>query len=409
MAIEAINVASIGMQVSAGAGLSSLKLHNEFLRLGHNSRFYVARMNEPHDHVYTIPVLDKFTNDWWKLGTIPLANDVNNIVASGLSGMNTEFLEEVHQWADIILLRWVTAAISDWQIGLWSHREKPVVWGLSDMAPFTGGCHYSQGCNRYEIDCSECPMVEDRYKNNPSLVLQRRKKLWEKLTIISPSNWLADCARKSMIFKGKDIRVIQTGVELDIYHPTPRLQAINELGIDDKKINILFGAHASNDERKGYNYLDDILEAMISLGVNPDDIQLLIVGKKNVRLFNNQIPYVYFGQIDDKHKMAKVYSASHLSLLPYTEDNLSNMVLESISCGTPVSAFNIGGMPDVIKPGINGYLTPPFDTRSMANAVTRLIKEPLPQEKIRSWAESNINLKTQAQKYIKLFNELLSY
>ena len=105
--------------------------------------------------------------------------------------------------------------------------------------------------------------------------------------------------------------------------------------------------------------------------------------------------------------MALAYSAADISVLPYKEDNLPNVMLESIACGTPVVAFAIGGMPDIISTNINGELAIPFDTYDFANCILKLIDFPLNQSEIRSWAIRNLDINSQASAYIKLFNNLI--
>jgi len=60
---------------------------------------------------------------------------------------------------------------------------------------------------------------------------------------------------------------------------------------------------------------------------------------------------------------------------PSTQENLSNAVMESLACGTPVVAFNIGGMPDMIDHRANGYLADAFDTGDLANGLEWVIED----------------------------------
>jgi glycosyltransferase involved in cell wall biosynthesis len=105
--------------------------------------------------------------------------------------------------------------------------------------------------------------------------------------------------------------------------------------------------------------------------------------------------------------MAKLYSAADITVLPYVEDNLPNVCLESIACGTPVVAFDIGGIPDVIIPGKNGQLARAFDVWDLANKVVTCLSEKTPTVDIRRWAKANIDIKDQAASYIDLFKESL--
>src|SRR5690606_10022588 len=98
------------------------------------------------------------------------------------------------------------------------------------------------------------------------------------ITVVSPSKWLADCAGNSAIFASKTVRVIRTGVELDVFTPTERQDARRRLGLDENKITLLFGANSASDERKGFHLLQDALEAVRTMGFVDTDIQVLITG-----------------------------------------------------------------------------------------------------------------------------------
>jgi len=51
-------------------------------------------------------------------------------------------------------------------------------------------------------------------------------------------------------------------------------------------------------------------------------------------------------------------------------------MLESLSCETPVVAFSVGGIPDVVKDNVNGKLAPANDTKRLAEAILHMITNP---------------------------------
>ncbi len=402
-----MKIASIGMQTRGGAGLSSLKLHQQFLKMGHESKFFVAHHTLHSELVTKIAIKKKNEDDWWRLGTVPLKAHVENLFSSGLSGLDESVLDEIYEWADVILLRWVTATISDYQISRWSHKGKPLFWCLSDMAPMTGGCHYSRGCDKYEDDCSNCHMVLPSFTEYPAMVVNRRVNLWDNVNVVSPSNWLAACSKNSRVFRDKNISVIPTGVELEVFVPSERSAVRKELGLPLDKTIILFGADSAVDDRKGYNLLLESLTKLSGLVDKKEIFHLLVVGHGS--LIDTDLPfsYTHLGNLNSRSKLAQVYSAADLTVLPYKEDNLPNVMLESISCGTPVVAFDIGGMPDIICEGVNGCLAIPFDTHDLARKILKQMDDNLEQLSVRSWAEKNIDVKFQADKYIDIFNHYL--
>lgn len=402
-----MKIASIGMQTRGGAGLSSLKLHQQFLDMGHESKFFVAHHTLYEESVTKIATKKRNKDDWWTLGTVPLKEGVENLFSSGLSGLDESSLDSIYQWADIVLLRWVTATVSDYQISRWANKDKPIFWCLSDMAPMTGGCHYSRGCHKYESDCNDCHMVTPAFKENPSMVLARRNKLWRNIHVVSPSKWLSVCSRNSTIFRDKDISVIQTGVELDVFIASDKHYARKQLGLPLNKQIFLFGADSAVDDRKGYKLLISTLKQLSTLVEDKDNYHLVVVGHGYIE--DDELPFSFtqLGNLNSRSTLAQVYSAADLTILPYKEDNLPNVMLESISCGTPVVAFNVGGMPDVIHEGVNGRLAIPFDSHDMANQILFQLNDSLSPLDVRKWAEQNIDVKNQASKYINLFSKYL--
>ncbi len=328
-------------------------------------------------------------------------------MSSGLSGVVESEVDEIYRWADIILLRWITATVSDYKISEWTFKDKPVVWCLSDMAPFTGGCHYAGGCAKYVNTCEQCPIVKEGYETIPSIVLSRRKKIWGgNLTIVSPTKWLKDKAKESQLFSKYRIHVIQTGVELKKFFPGSRMSARAALNLKKEPFTLLFSANSVLDPRKGLNYLFDALNA-IDKTVFDSGIQLLLIGKLESDVCVDGVDVVSLGTIDDGELMRLAYCASDIAVLPYVEDNLPNVMLESIASGTPVVAFASGGIPEVLIDDVNGFLVNPRSSSDLASAIQHLYLNPLKQADIRSWACKHLSIEDQGKKYEELFRELL--
>src|SRR5690554_4709247 len=104
---DKLKIANIGMQAKGGAGLSSHKLHKQFLKDGNESRIFVAKETWNTEYTELIPTDRRYKQNWWSLGTIPTQEGVSNIISSGFSGKHEEFLEDIYHWADVIILRWV--------------------------------------------------------------------------------------------------------------------------------------------------------------------------------------------------------------------------------------------------------------------------------------------------------------
>lgn len=401
-----MKVASIGETDYGGAGLSSLKLHMEFCRQGINSSFYVNRKTSELGRVIEIPNRSDQSPSPFKIGQYKVEN-LDVPFTTGLSSKNSAFLNKVWEKYDAILLRWVSVTVSDFQISTWSHRSKPLVWCLSDMAPLTGGCHYSISCSSYQVACTPCPRIsKDRFQL-PEMVLRRRLRLWKSIVYVSPSKWLARVAKESALGREKDVRVIQTGVELDIFKPHDKEIERKRLGICTTNPVILFGAASVKDSRKGFKFLPELVEILNNNYSLQGKYTVLIVGSGSSELTQLDCDLKITGHIANRDELARAYSVADVAVLPYIQDNLPNVCLESIACGVPVVAFSIGGIPDVVVPNVNGDLARPFDVWDLAYRLINTLNNGYRVGQIREWAVDNIDIAEQARQYIILFEELL--
>jgi glycosyltransferase involved in cell wall biosynthesis len=319
--------------------------------------------------------------------------------------------------ADLINLHWIALYQSPVTLQKLFDMGKPVVWTLHDQWPFTGGCHYSAGCNKYSEDCSTCPQLDDDPFNLPAAVLKDKMELFKgaNLTIITPSRWLADCARRSTLFKDYRIECIPNSVDTEVFSPISKPAAKASLDITEETITFLFGADNGNEKRKGFRELMAAIQYCLDNAgyrelVENNRIKILCTGFPSNQLKSIGIPSLPLGYLLSDDQMQTAYSAADIFVLPSLEDNLPNTVLEAQSCGTPVIAFNVGGMPDVIVNGVTGMLVPPYNISALGDAICSLAMNPSMREdmghKCRRMMLEHYSLERQAERYMRLYEEL---
>ena len=303
--------------------------------------------------------------------------------------------------------------------------KMPVVWRLNDQWPFCSCEHYS-GNQTYlkRID------LEEKYINNYSMIgnnnffnffdlkkiiFNKKKNAWrKKIHIVAPSNWIASSARKSFLFKDQPIKVIPSALDLDFWSPLEKKEARNLLNLPINKKLILFGAlGGTSDLRKGGDLL---LEALYKLKSNikqntKDDIELIIFGQDPPKeLLISDFKIHFPGKINKDELLKLYYSASDLFILPSRQDNLPGTGIESQACGTPVIAFDIGGLSDVIEDQKTGILIKPFDTESLSAEIYSLLMDESKMEYMKKAARSRaISLWDQkliSQKYEDFYSEI---
>jgi len=278
--------------------------------------------------------------------------------------------------ADIVHLHWFCSGYLP--IYYLKKFNKPIVWTLHDMWAFTGGCHYVGDCKRYTEQCGACPQLGSTNARDLShSVWQRKKKHWSALdlTLVSPSKWLADCTRRSLL-SAYPVKKIPYNIDSDLYKPLDRCSSRKTLGLPDDKKLILFGAvNATSDQRKGFQLLYPAMRSLASIS-GPGHFELMIYGASQpVDPPDFGFPVHYYGKIHDDEMLAILFSAADVVVAPSREDNLPLVVMEALACGTPCVAFDIGGMSDMIDHGKNGYLAKAFDVEDLSRGVHWVLED----------------------------------
>ena len=412
--------------INGGAARATYRLHQGLREIGQDCRMLVRHKESQDDTVVLVDAEERPENpneDFFLSDIIqPYYIDSNQTELSNtlfsLSYPGYDLSElPVVQSADIVNLHWV----AQYQSLVTLHRlfalGKPVVWTLHDQWAFTGGCHYSAGCEKYQSDCVECPQLGDDPFNLPAAILKDKLEIFKDadLTIVTPSRWMAECARRSRLFKDLKIEVIPNSLETDIYIPLPKPEAKEEIGISPEAITMLFGAIDGSEKRKGFFELVNAIKFCLNEDVfqkllQDDKIRLICFGRPSHELESIGIPFVALGHLDSDEKIRSAYSAADIFLLPSLEDNLPNTILESMSCGTPVVAFDVGGLPDMVINGVTGQLVSLSDSRKMGETIIDLIQKPDLRKSMgkegRKRAEKEYSLKVQAERYSDLYKEL---
>ena len=312
----------------------------------------------------------------------------------------------------LINLHWVYN--SHLRIETLAKLKLPIVWTLHDMWAFTGGCHYDRGCGKYVDSCGACPQLKsDRDWDLSRWIWQRKSKAWKNinLTIVTPSEWLAKCARSSSLFRNLRIETIPNGLDLQRYKPVDRQIVRSLLNLPQDKQLILFGAiKATSDRRKGFHLLEAALKSLSQSGWQ-DKIELVVVGASHAdNQANLGFKTHYLGKLNDDISLAQVYAAADVFVAPSIQDNLPNTVVEAIACGTPSVAFKIGGMPEIIEHQQNGYLAQPYDIEDLARGIAWLLEDKEKHQKLSDRARAKaeeFTLERQAHRYASLYNSIM--
>jgi len=319
--------------------------------------------------------------------------------------------------ADIIHLHWVNFGFLSLQtIEKLLKLNKPVVWTLHDMWAFTGGCHYAGDCIAYQSACNNCPFLKRPHLHDISnKIWQKKQQIYKQknLTIVTCSNWLATLARKSSLLGNFRIVTIPNPIDTYLYKPAnDAIQNLSEPKNKDMKY-LLFGSMNINDKRKGFIFLKNALEILIRKYPETRNIIEIMVFGKSGQVIEDMLPYTIqnLGVLKNENQLIKTYQSADLFILPSLEDNLPNTIMEALSCGIPVVAFDTGGIPEMIIHQKNGYLAGYKNAEDLANGIYWALFQSDNRE-LSSFARKrvleNYNNSLVAGQYLKLYRELTS-
>ncbi len=352
-----------------------------------------------------------------RLYFLPFEKD--KTIRFGFSPANTGIDISQHPWvqeADIIHLHWTNQGFLSLKslAGIFK-LNKPVVWTLHDMWAFTGGCHYSGSCSEYVESCGTCPYLRNPGSKDLSFqVHKKKKKIWKQanITAVSCSKWLGSLARESSLLRNHRIHSIPNPIDTNLFKPLVQSKCRDELGLPKNKKLILFGAANVNDPRKGIIFLIRALEMLDVQHPNlSDEVELVVFGKCKKSSFET-LPYKIHSLkfISDVHDIVKVYNAANVFVLPSLQDNLPNTVMEAMSCGVPVVSFRIGGVPEMVAHGENGFLADVKNSYHLAEGIYEIISHKNPnqlRELNRNLVLERYDYKVVAEQYQHIYSSLV--
>lgn len=287
--------------------------------------------------------------------------------------------------------------------------DTPVVWTFHDTWAYTGHCgHYgSINCEKWKTQCEACPLM---WKDYPKSIIDRstanfelKKKLFtsnKNLHIVTVSKWLKNEVEQSF-FRGKDIRVINNGVDLSVFHPVGQVKENGAGGV----FHIL-GVASQWGPLKGFK---DFIELRKLLPNEKYKITMVGLNEKQLE----QLPEGIEGikRTDSVYQLAELYSNANVFCNLTYADTFPTTNIEALACGTPVITYRTGGSPEILD-NETGFVFEKGDVASVARQIVQLSQlevnvRSLVSEKCVSRASQYYDANNCFLKYISLYNSEL--
>jgi len=322
-------------------------------------------------------------------------------------------LDEIPGWqeADILHLHWVNKGLLSMR-GLQGLIDsgKPIVWTCHDLWPFTGGCYHPSDCQGLESDCQICPLLKpgsDLAKRR----LAHKHRLWagqKQLQFVAPSGWLAGKAARSAAAQDlvQEIQVIPNGIDALCFAPGEAAAERRRWNLDPEATVLLFSSANLANPYKGFPEFVQLFNSLVEVG---HKVQALLVGLNRVGDLGLMGPYVEAGFLSEADDLVSVYRAADLYVTPTRNDNLPTTVMEALSCGTPVLAFGVGGIPEMIQDGQTGWVVEPGDTQGLLQAAQTFLGQSEQQRQqmsaaARAFAQATYSFDAVVEQYRKLYD-----
>ena len=399
-----------GEDLAGGGHRAAFRLHQALRGIGVESFMAVRRKDSTDPHVHKMTPLE--------LGWPPVGRGYLDMLPSivcrrkdepislGLQSANIGALVNRFK-PDIINLHWINGGIAS--IRAVGRLPVPVVWTLHDMWPFTGGCHYSGDCVKYRDACQRCPKVKDLL-GMPAItkwVHRRKRKHWGTKTLhaITPSAWMRQLALTSSLFATANIAHVRNCVDPKVFNGGNRGEMRAKLGLLPGTKAVLFSA--ANQPRKGGFIIPEVITLLRNTH-SRSEWRFLFMGGVPPRL-EPSIDIITLPWTTDEARVAGYYAASDLYALPSLEDNLPNTVSESLSCGTPVVAFPVGGVVEMITSGYSGYLSADCSADSLVAAVLKCDQANLaPRDILAQQAHQTYSMQGIAEDHQTFFRKMIA-
>ena len=389
--------------IIGGASRAAFRLHQSLISEGVNSQMLVQhkKCNIP-SVISTNSKIRKILNPCRPALDHILMKFIGTKVLFSSSYLPfSEIIKQInHINPDIVHLHWITGGMLT--IEELSKINAPIAWSLHDMWAFTDGFHYD---GYYDVSNNRITSMQKNFLSDK--VFCRKKNTYSKITnitIIGLSKWMSNCAKNSSLLKNMQHINLPNMIDTSIFRPFDKKKSKELWNIESNKKIILFGTlNAADDPRKGFLELS---KALCKLTIR--NVELVIFGsKKPKHPINFGFKTHYLGSLDNDESLAKLYSAADVMVVPSLQENLSNAIMESLACATPVVGFNIGGNKDMIEHKKNGYLAEPFDVTDLKNGIEWTLKNDL-RKKAREKVLFNFDSKIVVKKYINLYKNILN-
>jgi glycosyltransferase involved in cell wall biosynthesis len=361
-----------------GAGIAAYRLHKALLEAGQDSKMMVAQRRT--DDPTVLPVSKREERRfYWRTQFEHMLKMTQRAVDKeerSLALFGSDWVHRINKSdADVVNLHSVNRGMLS--IKNIVQITKPLVWTLHDMWAFCGAEHYAsddqdarwrRGYTRRNRIDGDTGLDLDRQTWN------RKRKCWKRaIPLITPSRWLAKCVGDSCLMQDWPVEVIPNPLDRTIFRPQDKATARQQFNLPLDAPVLLFGSLGTDPSgRKGFDLL---IQSLRIISERRTDIHLAVFGQpKPEQSPDFPFPVHWLGRIDDESKLASLYSAADVMVVPSRMDNAPQTATEAVACGCPVVGFRVGGLAEIVEHGRTGFLAENLDPHTLTVGISNLLR-----------------------------------
>jgi len=410
-----MRVAHYNTYADGGAAVLMRRLHAALRELGQDSRIRHRKGN------LQLPAVQRleFCRSWLdrqrervrqRFETFALLPDAPSFYGRYRSPQPTPPLAE-DATADIVHLHWVGQWLDLPSFLAGIPKPVPIVWTVHDMSPLAGGCFLDFGCDQLENGCRICPLLKPPF--NRLLAAQEWKRrgralAGRRICVVGNSTFTTGLIKQSALFRrAEKVETIHPALNIREFIRHDKAEARRLLGIEPDRFVLGFGAAALTDTNKGFNRFLAVAEKVAERMGAAD---ALVFGDGLAAAGSARVKVHGLGRLSSPVLQSLAYSAMDVFVVASQMETFGQVATEAQACGTPVWAFDVGGLRDAIQTGVTGHLVPFPDVEKMARDICAAAAAgslPALGNRAVEWARQNFSVEQMAGRYVKVYEEMI--
>jgi glycosyltransferase involved in cell wall biosynthesis len=412
---EALRIAHYNAFADGGSATLMLRLHDALRAMGHDSRIRYRKGN------LFLPEARRleYCQGWWDRQRERVQHKFENwaMVPGAANAYGRCRLHKAtpppaeDAAADIIHLHWVSRWLDlpTFLAGIPVHI--PIVWTIHDMSPLAGGCFMDFGCDQIGNGCRRCPLLKPPF--NRLLAAQEWKRraralAGRRIFAVGNSNFTTGLIKQSALLRGAEkIVTIHPALNVREFIRHDKAEARRLLGLAPDRFVLGFGAAALTDENKGFSRFLEVAER-VAERLGPVDA--LVFGDGLAAAGSPRVKVHGLGRLSSPKLQSLAYSAMDAFVMTSRMETFGQVATEAQACGTPVWAFDVGGLRDAIQNGVTGKLIAFPDITKMAEdlcAEAANGRLPAMGNRGADWVRQFFPAEQMAERYLNLYREAL--